>query len=127
MGAAIRHAAAQLGERPNRHRLLQILSDGKPSDSDYYEGRYAIEDTQRAIMDAQRRPTSPTYSAAVAMQWSKSRSIWLWHYRVSTSRVLPPDAPTTRDVVALGDFANGQLLLIADRQIDQYAKRTISK
>ena len=55
MGAAIRHTAAELGKRPNRHRLLLVLSDGKPSDSDYYEGRYAIEDTRRAIMDARQQ------------------------------------------------------------------------
>ena len=55
MGAAIRHTAAQLAKRPNRHRLLLVLSDGKPSDSDYYEGRYAIEDTRRAIMDARQQ------------------------------------------------------------------------
>lgn len=55
MGAAIRHAAVDLGKRPNRHRLLLVLTDGKPNDSDYYEGRYGIEDTRRAIMDARRQ------------------------------------------------------------------------
>ena len=55
MGAAIRHAAVELGKRPNRHRLLLVLTDGKPNDSDYYEGRYGIEDTRRAIMDARRQ------------------------------------------------------------------------
>ncbi len=55
MGAAIRHTAAELSKRPNRHRLLLVLSDGKPNDSDYYEGRYAVEDTRRAIMDARQQ------------------------------------------------------------------------
>lgn len=55
MGAAIRHTAAELALRPNRHRLLLVLSDGKPNDSDYYEGRYAIEDTRRAILDARQQ------------------------------------------------------------------------
>ncbi|MCB1856304.1 MAG: hypothetical protein KDI05_15560 [Halieaceae bacterium] len=55
MGAAIRHTAAALCQRPNRHRLLLVLSDGKPSDCDYYEGRYAIEDTRRAILDARQQ------------------------------------------------------------------------
>ncbi len=54
MGTAIRHSADQLKRRPNRHRLLLVLSDGKPSDNDYYEGRYAVEDTRRAILDARR-------------------------------------------------------------------------
>lgn len=52
MGPAIRHVAGELAQRPNRHRLLLILSDGKPNDTDYYEGRYAIEDTRRAVLDA---------------------------------------------------------------------------
>ena len=55
MGAAIRHTAAELAKRPNRHRLLLVLSDGKPNDSDYYEGRYAVEDTRRAIHDARQQ------------------------------------------------------------------------
>ncbi|MBP2301014.1 nitric oxide reductase activation protein NorD [Azospirillum picis] len=54
MGAAIRHAAAQLAERPNRHRLLVLLTDGKPNDTDHYEGRYGIEDTRQAIREARR-------------------------------------------------------------------------
>ncbi|MCL4106504.1 UNVERIFIED_CONTAM: hypothetical protein GTU68_009638, partial [Idotea baltica] len=55
MGAAIRHTAAELALRPNKHRLLLVLSDGKPNDSDYYEGRYAVEDTRRAILDARQK------------------------------------------------------------------------
>ena len=54
MGPAIRHVGAELAKRPNRHRLLLLLTDGKPNDTDYYEGRYAIEDTRRAILDARR-------------------------------------------------------------------------
>ena len=54
MGAAIRHASAKLAERPNRHRLLVLLSDGKPNDVDHYEGRYGIEDTRQAIREARR-------------------------------------------------------------------------
>ncbi|MFV0277736.1 MAG: nitric oxide reductase activation protein NorD [Parahaliea sp.] len=55
MGPAIRHAAAALALRPNRFRLLLLLSDGKPNDTDYYEGRYAIEDTRRAVLDARQQ------------------------------------------------------------------------
>ena len=54
MGAAIRHTAAQLAGRPNRHRLLVLLTDGKPNDVDHYEGRYGIEDTRQAIREARR-------------------------------------------------------------------------
>lgn len=51
IGAAIRHAGAQLGERPNRHRLLLVLTDGKPNDIDTYEGRYGLEDSRKALAD----------------------------------------------------------------------------
>lgn len=54
MGAAIRYASQQLAAEQNAHRLLLILSDGKPNDIDKYEGRYGIEDTRHAIQGAQR-------------------------------------------------------------------------
>ncbi len=55
MGAAIRHLTAALAERPSRHRLLLLLTDGKPNDNDYYEGRYGIEDTRKAVLEARRQ------------------------------------------------------------------------
>jgi nitric oxide reductase NorD protein len=54
MGAAIRHATALLEKRPHTHRLLLLLTDGKPNDIDHYEGRYAIEDTRVAVQEARR-------------------------------------------------------------------------
>jgi nitric oxide reductase NorD protein len=51
-GAALRHATAGLGRYPARHRLLLVLSDGRPNDIDQYEGRYGIEDTRMAIAEA---------------------------------------------------------------------------
>jgi nitric oxide reductase NorD protein len=54
MGAALRHLHRQLAQRPERHRLLLLLSDGKPNDMDHYEGRYGIEDTRKAIQEARR-------------------------------------------------------------------------
>jgi len=54
MGAAVRHAAKALSDRPHRHRLLLLLTDGKPNDVDYYEGRYGIEDTRAAIREARK-------------------------------------------------------------------------
>ncbi|MDI5987192.1 VWA domain-containing protein [Halomonas sp. M4R5S39] len=55
MGAAIRHLTGELAKRPNRHRLLLLLTDGKPNDNDYYEGRYGIEDTRKAVLEARRQ------------------------------------------------------------------------
>ncbi|WP_019646510.1 nitric oxide reductase activation protein NorD [Novispirillum itersonii] len=55
MGAAIRHAAAQLEKRPHGRRLLLVLTDGKPNDIDHYEGRFGIEDSRHAILEARRK------------------------------------------------------------------------
>lgn len=59
MGAAIRYATLQLSERPERRRLLMLLTDGKPNDLDEYEGRYGIEDTRHAIHEAHAAGLSP--------------------------------------------------------------------
>ncbi|TAN73887.1 MAG: VWA domain-containing protein, partial [Magnetospirillum sp.] len=55
IGAGIRHASAVLEERPNRHRLLLVLSDGKPNDVDHYEGRYGVEDTRKAVHEVRSK------------------------------------------------------------------------
>jgi nitric oxide reductase NorD protein len=52
LGAAIRHATTQLTRQPAGHRLLILLSDGKPSDQDRYMGSYAVEDSRQAIAEA---------------------------------------------------------------------------
>lgn len=54
LGAALRHATADLAKRPNRTRLLLVLTDGKPNDIDHYEGRFAMEDSRRAAQEARR-------------------------------------------------------------------------
>jgi nitric oxide reductase activation protein len=51
MGAAIRHATAQLLPVQARIRLILILGDGFPNDL-AYKGSYAVEDTRRAVMEA---------------------------------------------------------------------------
>ncbi|MBZ8138458.1 VWA domain-containing protein [Rubrivivax gelatinosus] len=52
MGAALRLATGRLAARPERQRLLLILTDGKPNDLDVYEGRYGLEDTRHAVQAA---------------------------------------------------------------------------
>ncbi len=54
IGAAVRHVGAELAKRPHRHRLLLLLTDGKPNDVDHYEGRYGVEDTRKAILEARQ-------------------------------------------------------------------------
>ncbi len=55
MGAAIRHSTAKLAEQPNRKKLLLVLTDGKPNDVDHYEGRFALEDSRRAVSEARAK------------------------------------------------------------------------
>ncbi len=59
MGAALRHATAQLGRESAHHRLLLLLTDGKPNDVDVYEGRYGIEDTRQAVAEARLQGIQP--------------------------------------------------------------------
>ena len=59
MGAAIRHATQLLLKEPSSQKLLLILTDGKPNDLDKYEGRYGIEDTRMAILEAERAGLRP--------------------------------------------------------------------
>lgn len=57
LGAAVRHATAALEQDGGRHRLLLILSDGKPNDVDRYAGTYGIEDARMAVAEARRHRT----------------------------------------------------------------------
>ncbi len=59
MGAAIRQATTLLTQQRASLPLLLLLSDGKPHDMDYYEGRYGIEDTRHALMSARHSGVKP--------------------------------------------------------------------
>jgi nitric oxide reductase NorD protein len=59
MGAAVREATRRLGERPERQRLLLVLTDGKPHDLDVYDGRYGLEDTRHAVQAAREAGLTP--------------------------------------------------------------------
>ncbi|MBV1873328.1 MAG: VWA domain-containing protein, partial [Gammaproteobacteria bacterium] len=59
MGTAIRYASLLLEEEASSQKLLLILTDGKPNDLDKYEGRYGIEDTRQAILEAEQKGLRP--------------------------------------------------------------------
>ena len=59
MGAAIRHATHLLSKETSSQKLLLILTDGKPNDLDKYEGRYGIEDTRQAVLEAEKLGLRP--------------------------------------------------------------------
>lgn len=54
MGPALRHAGAHLATCAARRRLLIVLTDGKPSDRDRYEGRHGEADVRQAIREVAR-------------------------------------------------------------------------
>ncbi len=58
-GAALRHATALLMREPAAHRLLLLLSDGKPNDVDRYDGRYGVEDMRQAVVEAKSQGVFP--------------------------------------------------------------------
>jgi len=59
MAPAIRHLITVLDASDSRTRLLITLSDGKPEDYDGYNGTYAIEDTRKALLEAQGKGIRP--------------------------------------------------------------------
>ncbi|HHO54658.1 MAG TPA: VWA domain-containing protein, partial [Deltaproteobacteria bacterium] len=52
LGPAVRHAAALLDRHRARRKLLLVITDGKPTDFDRYEGRYGTRDVKRALDEA---------------------------------------------------------------------------
>lgn len=52
LGPALRHATATLRGVEARHRVLLLLTDGKPTDYDRYEGRYGLADVRCAVRQA---------------------------------------------------------------------------
>lgn len=59
LGAAVRHATALLAREPAGHRLLLVLSDGKPHDFDHYQADFAIEDSRQAVLEARAAGVYP--------------------------------------------------------------------
>src|SRR3546814_2095925 len=59
MGSALRQATLLLAASPRRRKLLLLVTDGKPNDLDRYEGRYGVEDTRQAVIEARRQGLLP--------------------------------------------------------------------
>ena len=58
-GAAIRHATALLMRQSAEHRLLLMLSDGKPNDADRYDGLFGVEDMRQSVTEARLQGIFP--------------------------------------------------------------------
>ncbi|MBF6058628.1 MULTISPECIES: nitric oxide reductase activation protein NorD [Thiomicrorhabdus] len=51
LGAALRHAFYKIAKRPERHKLILVITDGQPSDIDVYDPQYLIEDSAVAVRE----------------------------------------------------------------------------
>ncbi|WP_422368651.1 nitric oxide reductase activation protein NorD [Pelagibius sp.] len=51
IGAAMRHAAADLKRQQTHRKLLLVITDGEPSDIDVSDRRYLVEDARHVIHD----------------------------------------------------------------------------
>ena len=52
IGPALRHATARLLDHPAQTKHLIVITDGKPTDFDRYEGGYGIQDVAKAVQEA---------------------------------------------------------------------------
>ncbi len=55
LGAALRHAGAELAREVAYRRLLLVVSDGEPSDIDIGDRRYLVEDAHHAVQELSLR------------------------------------------------------------------------
>jgi nitric oxide reductase activation protein len=54
MGAAMRHAGWHLMQRPEKHKLLLLVTDGEPADIDERDPQYLRMDTKKATEELKR-------------------------------------------------------------------------
>ncbi len=55
IGPALRYATDEACLPDARRRLVLLISDGKPTDYDRYEGTHGVEDVRQAVREASRR------------------------------------------------------------------------
>lgn len=55
IGPALRHAMARAAAAPASKKLVLLVSDGKPTDYDRYEGRYGIADIRQALREGEQQ------------------------------------------------------------------------
>jgi nitric oxide reductase NorD protein len=53
LGPSIRHVTKELVNCPVQKKILLLISDGKPTDLDYYEGQRGIKDVRKARLEAE--------------------------------------------------------------------------
>ena len=54
IGAALRHSLTKIKMVNSHQRVIVLLSDGKPTDYDTYEGKYGIQDVRQVVREAKQ-------------------------------------------------------------------------
>jgi nitric oxide reductase NorD protein len=88
----VRHATALLQATEARHKLLLLVSDGKPTDFDRYEGNYGIEDIAHAMREA-AACSIQTFGLAIEQEAKLylARMLGAGRYRILPSTEQLPD------------------------------------
>ncbi|MCB0342929.1 MAG: VWA domain-containing protein [Pseudobdellovibrionaceae bacterium] len=55
IGVAIRHSIEKMQRVSSQRKVIILLSDGKPTDYDAYEGKYGIHDVKQALDEAKQK------------------------------------------------------------------------
>ena len=96
IGPALRHATTELARTEADRKLLLLVSDGKPTDYDRYEGRYGVADVRQALREAEARGVSTHALAVDAVAGAHLPSMLgpgAWHVLPHPRRL--PEALTT--------------------------------
>lgn len=64
IGVSLRHSVEQLNKIKSKNKVILLLSDGKPTDYDAYEGKRGIADVRQAVREASAQGVN-IYSLAI--------------------------------------------------------------
>jgi len=81
LGPSIRHATASLKKCSSNKKLLILITDGRPTDLDGYEGIYGVQDVKQACLEAQNQGIL-TYALAIEKESKQHFSKMFKHYKV---------------------------------------------
>ncbi len=81
LGPAIRHATDKLTRATTEKKLLLLITDGKPTDLDGYEGNHGVQDIRQACLEATSRGILP-YALTIENQAKQYFPRMFQHYQM---------------------------------------------
>lgn len=75
-GYAIRYAAQHLEKRPEKMKILIIISDGQPNGYEY-KGEAAAQDVRRAVAEAKKAGITEVFTAGIGESRKKIREVYV--------------------------------------------------